>query len=88
MKKWLIAFLLLLLGAEGVLSSAHRHEDGKQHLDCSVCILQHSLVDKPSYKPELKVSLVSFTIEIFYEPQDPIIKPLFRTTLQRAPPKV
>ncbi|MEZ0360348.1 MAG: hypothetical protein ABWK04_00425 [Hydrogenobacter sp.] len=88
MKKWLIALLLLLLSVEGSISLTHRHEDGKQHLDCSVCILQHSLVDKPSYKPELKVSLVSFTIEISYEPQEPILRPSFRTTLQRAPPKV
>ncbi len=52
--KFLSLFLSLLLVVTNFEVTTHDHEDKKEHLDCPVCILQHSQYEAKDTKLECK----------------------------------
>ncbi len=76
---------LLLLFVDFAIAE-HHHEDHELHIDCSVCIIQHSQIDTPGYKPVIPIRLFVLFVEKVYRPQEPAFKPLVKNTHGRAPP--
>ncbi|MFN3264897.1 MAG: hypothetical protein ACK42C_08355 [Aquificaceae bacterium] len=76
---------LLLLFADFAVAE-HHHEDHELHVDCSVCILQHTQLDTPSYKPSLDIRILTIPVKFQEKPLQPVFKPLIKTTHCRAPP--
>ncbi|GBC88916.1 MAG: hypothetical protein KNN13_05230 [Hydrogenobacter thermophilus] len=73
MKGWLVALLLILLSLEGGVSLAHKHEDGKLHLDCSLCLFNanQQLEEKPQIEPK-PLELLRVYIDQTFKPQKPV----------------
>ncbi|WP_340690471.1 hypothetical protein [Hydrogenobacter thermophilus] len=86
MKGWLVALLLMLLSLEGGISLAHKHEDGKLHLDCSVCVFQASqqVEANPSLEPQRADFLVFYLDQTHSLPKPRQVAS--KHTLPRAPP--
>ncbi len=86
MRRWFLAFLLLLLGVEGGVALTHKHEDGRLHLDCTLCIIKANPQKEESPKLEPKpTGFLRFYIEL--EPyKEKVITITLKHTQCRAPP--
>jgi hypothetical protein len=86
MKGWLVALLLILLSLESGISLAHKHEDGKLHLDCSLCLFNanQQLEEKPQIEAKHIELLRLYIDQTFasYTPYQVFVKHF----LSRAPP--
>ncbi|MEN3027866.1 MAG: hypothetical protein ABDH29_01260 [Aquificaceae bacterium] len=76
---------LLLLFADFVVAK-HHHEDHELHIDCSLCILQHSQIDNTTHKPTLKLNLILHRFEKDSPENIPEIRPVSKHFQSRAPP--
>jgi hypothetical protein len=86
MRNWLLALLLLLLGTEGGVSLAHKHEDGKLHLDCTLCIIEANpqKEENPKVEPKRAGFLsVYIELQVFKEK---VLTITLKHTQCRAPP--
>lgn len=88
MKSWLIGLLLVFFSFGGALGQSHTHQDGKLHLDCSVCILKASYYREGGLKLEPKAKSFLTTFVAFYRVGHKTYKTLLKHTLSRAPPAI
>ncbi|WP_164930817.1 hypothetical protein [Aquifex aeolicus] len=56
----LVAILLLLFVIEGQVSLTHKHNDGKVHPNCHVCIVKYNPANYE--KPEISPKRVNFPV--------------------------
>lgn len=88
MKKLLHLLVGLLLLFANFAHTEHHHEDHQLHIDCSLCLLQHNQIDKPSADIFVKVFPLYLFIEKPQDPQKSYYRPVLKITHNRAPPAV
>lgn len=86
MRRVLSFILVLLLLAFDFAQAEHHHEDHELHLDCTLCIIQHTQQEDKAYKPELKINLFSLFVSFeLPEPPKPSTRKPEKQSI-RAPP--
>ncbi|MCX8076937.1 MAG: hypothetical protein N3C57_07900 [Aquificaceae bacterium] len=81
----LTALLLLFIDFKAV---EHHHEDHELHVDCYLCIIQHTQEDNTTYEPKLNLFSIDYNPEFIQEPSQPKLKTLAKIIYSRAPPLV
>lgn len=89
MQNFLSKYVGIILFLATVMGSFHHHNDGKQHNDCQICIVQSSILDADIPQENVYLSYLENIAEaIVVPPVLPHCNQLISNVNSRAPPKI
>ncbi|WP_304546348.1 hypothetical protein [Sulfurimonas microaerophilic] len=89
MQNFLSKYVGIILFLATMMGSFHHHNDGKQHNDCQICIVQSTILDADTPQESVYLSYLDNISEAIVTPMASVhINQFISNVNSRAPPKI